>query len=152
MAYELILLAHAAALIGALACLVGAELLFLAARSRPAGFASWAVGVRRIGSALSAVGILAGIALVVIGQWPLLTPWLVASFVLIALLIAVGRRLVEPWEVRLKNSLGAGLASSTGVGPMLSEARPLLGRLIVIGLFVAIIGLMSAKPDLSLPL
>jgi hypothetical protein len=150
MTYELILMAHTGALIGALACLVGAEFLFLAARSRPASFANPALAVRRIGSVLSAIGIIAGVALLVIGQWPLLTPWLVTSFVLIALLIAVGRRLVEPWENRLKSSLGAGYSSGTGIGPMLGEARPLIGRLIVIGLFFAIIGLMSVKPDPSL--
>src|SRR5262245_31284427 len=152
MSYELTLLAHAAALIGALACLVAAEFLFLAARSRPASLASWAVAVRRIGGGLSAVGILAGIALVVIGHWPLLTPWLVTSFILIAALIGVGRKCVEPWETRVKSSLMTGHASAGGIGLILGEAGPLFGRLIVIGLFAAIIGLMSVKPDLSLPL
>ena len=152
MPYELVLYAHAIALVGALACLVVAELLFLAARSRPASFASRALATRRVGSVLSPIGIVAGVALLIIGHWPLLTPWLLASFVLIALLIGVGRRLVEPWEARLKGSLGAGPAAGTNVRPMLGEAGPLLGRLVVIGLFVVIIGLMSTKPDLSLPM
>lgn len=150
MPYELILLTHASALIGAAGCLVIAELLLLAARSRPVKFASAALIVGRIGNILTGVGIIAGIALFIIGPWDLLTPWLVASLALIALLIGVGRRLVQPWEARLKISLENGGAPDTAIGPLVGERGALLGRMIVIGLFVLIICLMTAKPDLSL--
>ena len=150
MSYELILLTHASALIGAAGCLVIAEFLLLAARSGPVKFASAALIIRRVGNILTGIGIIAGIALFIIGRWDFLTPWLVASFVLIVLLIDVGRRLVEPWETRLKISLETGRASDTGIGPLVGERGALLGRIIVIGLFVLIIGLMTSKPDLSL--
>jgi hypothetical protein len=150
MPYELILLTHASALIGAVGCLVIAELLLLAARSRPVKFAITALIVGRIGNILTAVGIIAGIALFIVGPWDLLTPWLVASLVLIALLIGVGRRLVQPWEARLKISLENARASDPAIRPLVGERGALLGRMIVIGLFVLIICLMTAKPDLSL--
>jgi hypothetical protein len=58
--------------------------------------------------------------------------------------------LVEPWEARLKISLENHRASDTGIGLLVGERGALLGRIIVIGLFVLIIGLMTSKPDLSL--
>jgi hypothetical protein len=58
--------------------------------------------------------------------------------------------LVEPWETRLKISLENGRAADTGIGLLVGERGALLGRIIVIGLFVLIIGLMTSKPDLSL--
>jgi uncharacterized membrane protein SirB2 len=150
-AYELILQTHAFALIGAIGCLVVAELLLLAARRDPVRLASAALITRRVGNVLATIGIIAGVALLVVGRWPLVTPWLIASFVLIALLIGVGRGMVQPWETRLKTSLGNGHATDTDIGPLVGDKGAFLARMIVIGLFALIIGLMTTKPDLSVP-
>jgi hypothetical protein len=95
------------------------------------------------------IGVLAGIVLLFVGGWSLMTPWLLVSFALVAALIVVERKFVRPWEARVRSALGTG-ASSTQIKTFASEKSALIGRATVIALFFLVAGLMTMKPELPL--
>jgi len=146
MFYTTLAQAHAVALVAALVFFVLAEILILGARGGRHMLARAALLVGDAGGLLAGLGVLGGIALVAIGPWPLLSSWLLASFALMAILLAVGRVLVSPWENRWKAAVRAG--SSTEIAALSVERRALFGRATMIALFVLIMVVMSAKPTL----
>jgi hypothetical protein len=98
---------------------------------------------------MAGIGVLAGIILVLVGGWSLLTPWLLVSFALIAALMVVGRKFVRPWEARVRSALRSD-ASSKQIKSIASEKTALIGRTTVMALFGIVAGLMSLKPELVL--
>lgn len=138
---------HAGAMVVALVLFVAAELLLLAARGGRRGTARMAVLAGRLARALVGVGVLAGIALVFLGGWSILTPWLIASLLLIVALMAVERALVRPWQAQEGGVLGDTVSRSQ-IMTFAGDRRALFGRAAMIGLFLLIAALMSAKPDL----
>lgn len=102
----------------------------------------------RLAGPLTGAGVLAGIVLVILGGWSLLTPWLVASIALIVALMAVERKFVRPWAARAQTAL-LGAISAVDVKAFAADRRAMAGRLATIALFALIIALMIAKPELN---
>jgi len=127
---------------------VGESLLILARRGQSSA-ARMALRAGRSANLLAGVGVLAGIVLVLVGGWPLLTPWLLLSLVLIAALMAVERKFVRPWEARIRSALDSKV-SSTQIKAFASEQTALIGRATVIALFGIVAGLMTTKPELAI--
>src|SRR5262245_23211550 len=113
MLYSIVLAVHVCAMLAALLGFIVSELLLMLARrgqSSPLRNA-----VRAIGSAnvAATIGVIAGVVLVFLGGWSLLTPWLLVSFALIAVLMVVLRTLVRPWQAQVKSALKS--ATSTQI-------------------------------------
>ncbi|GLQ57202.1 hypothetical protein [Devosia nitrariae] len=80
---------HATAMTAALALMVLGEVLLIPARLGQLASLRLALLATRAVGVLIPVGLLAGIGVVIVGGWPLLTPWLLCSFAMIGLLIVV---------------------------------------------------------------
>src|SRR5262245_49888037 len=149
MLYGTVLWIHACTLSGALLLFVVRELLLILARLGQSAPARMALFATSSGNVMAGVGVLAGIILVLVGGWSVLTPWLLVSFALIAALMMVGRKFVRPWEARVRSALGSD-ASSKQIKSIASERTALIGRAAVIALFGIVAGLMTLKPELAL--
>lgn len=103
----------------------------------------------RFAGLLVGAGVLAGIVLVFLGGWSLLTPWLVVSLALVAALMTVEHRLVRPWATQAQTAL-RGAISGKEIKAFAGDKRALIGRLTMIMLFALIVALMTAKPQLNL--
>lgn len=149
--YTTVVAIHAGAMYSALVLLVLCEVALLLARDGRITPVNFALLASRVGGALMGLGLVAGIALVILGGWSLLTPWLLLAFALIAALVVVEGRLVRPWETRLRPALRSASAE-TALPTIVTDRRALAGRLTMIALFALIILTMRTKPDLDLPL
>lgn len=148
MLYGTVLAIHAYAMCAALFLFVANELLLIPARRGQRGPASMAFFTSRFAGLLVGVGVLAGIAVVYLGGWSLLTPWLLVSFALIAALMTVDSKLVRPWATQAQTAL-RGAVSAVEVKTFAGDRRALFGRLTMIALFALIVALMTTKPELS---
>ncbi|AZO27838.1 hypothetical protein [Mesorhizobium sp. M1B.F.Ca.ET.045.04.1.1] len=148
MLYEIVLGLHAYAMCAALLLFVVNEFLLIPARRGQPGPARMAFFASRFAGLLVGPGVLAGIVLVFLGGWSLLTPWLVASVALVAALMAVEHKLVRPWATQAQTAL-RGAVSAVEVKAFAGDKRALVGRLTMITLFALIVALMTAKPDLN---
>jgi hypothetical protein len=149
MLYVTLLRIHASSLLAALLLFAVGELLLILARRGQRSPARMALVASNSGNLMVGIGVLAGINLVLVGGWSLLTPWLLVSFALIAALIVVGRKFVRPWEARVRSALRSD-ASSTHIKSIASERTTLIGRTTVMALFGCVAGLMTMKPELAL--
>lgn len=147
MFYPTLLWIHAGGMGLALLMFVAGELLLIPARKGLPTPARMALHVNGLGGIATTIGVLAGIALFIVGGWPL-TPWLITSLVLIALLMLVERRFVTPWQKRARPTR-RGMATSDEVKALARDGRALLGRLATIALFSLIALLMVTKPQLG---
>ncbi|TPJ99482.1 DUF2269 family protein [Mesorhizobium sp. B2-5-9] len=148
MLYGIVSGLHASAMCAALLVLVANELLLVWARRGQQGPARIAIFANRFAGVLISAGILAGIVVVFLGGWSLLTPWLVASLVLVGLLVALERKLVRPWSMQAQPML-RGAISATEVKAFAGNKRALVGRIGMIMLFALIVVLMVTKPELN---
>ncbi|KQX26720.1 hypothetical protein ASD01_23990 [Ensifer sp. Root423] len=103
--YAHVVMIHAAAMGTAFLLFAARELLFISARRGQIGAAKFALTANRIAGLLTGIGIAGGIGLIVLGWWPLSTPWLLMSFTLIAALMIVESRVVRPWEAQVHPAL-----------------------------------------------
>ena len=149
MLYGTVLGIHAGAMLAALLSFVAGELLLLLARGGQSKRARMALLASSSGNLLVTIGVLAGIILMFVGGWSLLTPWLLASFALIAAVMVVRRKFVVPWEARVKSALSSE-ASSAQIKAFASERTALIVRATVIALFGVVAGLMTTKPGFAL--
>jgi hypothetical protein len=149
MLYGTVLGVHAGSLLAALLLFVLGELLLILARRGQSSPARMALLASSSGNLMAGVGVLAGIILVFVGRWSLLTPWLLVSVAPIAALMVVERRFVRPWEARVRSALRSD-ASSAQIKTFASEKTALIGRATVMALFAIVAGLMTMKPALSL--
>jgi hypothetical protein len=144
MFYPIVLGFHGIAMCVAMLTLVASELLLIASRRGKASPARVALQLGRAAGVLITGGVVAGIALFVMGGWPL-TRWLVASVLLIALVIFTERRFISGWQ----SHVAALLKDSKGGPDVAALARnraALVARWTKIGLLALIILLMTAKP------
>lgn len=148
MPYEFVLWAHASAVLTAIALFVVSEILLALARFREGPYARAALLASKVAGAAAGLGVLGGIALVYLGGWPLTTPWLLASLVLIAALMGVGRLWVSPWESRIRAALADN--ATRDAKALAADGRAFAGRVAVIALFVCVAMLMAMKPDIAL--
>lgn len=109
---------------------------------------SMAKPVATVGPAIFWIGVGFGITAGVVNGYNLLAPWLLATYVLVAVLLVAGLTITVPWM----NRVGA-LAAATADGPVSPElaaalhdgrATALMWASIVVD--VAIVGLMVFKP------
>jgi hypothetical protein len=135
--------------LAALLLFIAGELLLVLARRGRSSAARMALFASSSADLTTGIGVLAGIVLVIIGGWSLLTPWLLVSFALIAALMMVVRKFVRPWEARVRAVLGSD-ASSTQIKTLASEKNALIGRAAAIAMFAMVAGLMTMKPVLAL--
>ncbi|MBZ9725813.1 hypothetical protein FJ872_11955 [Mesorhizobium sp. B2-5-9] len=148
MLYGIVLGIHTCTLCAALLLFAVNELLLIPARRGQRGPARMAFFASRFAGLLITAGVLAGIVLVFIGGWSLLTPWLVLSFALIAALMAVEHKFVRPWATQAQAAL-RGAVSAVEVKAIASDKRALAGRMAMITLFALIVALMTTKPELN---
>jgi len=146
MLYGTVLTVHSTAMAMAFCMLVASEVLFVPARPGPLKIAFL---TNRIGGILMGVGVVAGIGLVFVGGWSLLTPWLVASLVLIAVMMAVEGKYVRSWEQETRSALREMVAADK-IRISVRQRRALIGRLAIIALFAIVALLMVTKPDMVL--
>ena len=78
-----------------------------------------------------------------------MTPWLLASFGLIAVLLTVEHRVVRPWAAQAKTALRGAVPVIT-IKALAGDRRALFGRLAMIALFALISALMTVKPGSDL--
>ncbi|WP_156133967.1 hypothetical protein [Ensifer sp. ZNC0028] len=145
--YAHVVMIHAAAMGTAFLLFAARELLFITASRGQIGAGKLALTANRIAGVLTGIGIAGGIGLIVLGGWPLSTPWLLVSFTLIATLMVVESRFVRPWEAKVQPAL-QGAIDTMEVRALLGNKRALRGRLASILLFALVIALMVVKPDL----
>jgi hypothetical protein len=148
MLYGTVLEIHASTMSAALLLFMANELLLIPARRGRRGPARIAFFASRFAGALVGVGVLAGIVLVYLGGWSLLTPWLLASLALIAALMAVERKFVRPWAMRAQTAL-RGIVTGEEIEAFAGDRRALAGRIAMITLFALIVALMTMKPELN---
>jgi hypothetical protein len=149
MLYGTVLGIHACTLLAALLLFVVGELLLILARRGQSAPARMALLASSFGNLMASIGVFAGLILVFVGGWSLLTPWLLVSLALIATLVVVGRMFVRPWEARVRSAL-SGDSSRVQIKAFASEKAALIGRTTVIALFGIVAGLMATKPELAL--
>lgn len=146
--YAHVVMIHAAAMGTAFLLFAARELLFITASRGQIGAGKLALTANRIAGLLTGIGIAGGIGLIVLGGWPLSTPWLLVSFTLIATLMVVESRFVRPWEAQVEPAL-QGAIDTIEVRALLRNKRALCGRLASVLLFALVIALMVVKPDLA---
>lgn len=146
--YTSLVLIHAVTMAAAMVLMMVCETLLLVARSgrrRPAWLAFRA---GRVGGVMAAVGVVSGIVVLLIGGWPLRTPWLLVSLALIAAMAIVEHRFVRPWQALSAPVLARDVAGP-GIRAVATDTQGLIGRMLVIALFAAVGALMVFKPDLG---
>ena len=148
MLYPSLVLIHASTMAAAIALMVASELLLLAARGGRGAPARMAFRASRVGGVVTAAGIVSGIAVLLMGGWPLRTPWLLVSLALIAAWAVVEHRFVRPWQA-LSTSVLQRDAAGLGIRAVATDAHGLFGRMAVIALFATVGVLMVVKPYLG---
>ena len=149
--YLMVRLTHVVAMVLTLLLMLAAEPVFLTAaraetveqmerRSR------LAQRLLRVTQLTMLIGLLAGVALVVIAGWSPLAPWLVVAYGLLALMSIVGR-VSTTWQQQVQSALqpGAGVAAQAALRAILMDRRALLARWAVIAIFLTIIAVMRTK-------
>lgn len=149
MLYGIVLGIHVCTLSAALLSFVAREVLLMFARGGRRSAARVALLASRCGGVLASMGVLAGIVLVLVGGWPLMTPWLLMSMAVIAVLMVVERRFVRPWEARMRPALGGDM-SIAQLKAFASEKTALIARATMLALFGVVAALMATKPGLAL--
>ncbi|UDM53218.1 hypothetical protein [Cupriavidus sp. MP-37] len=147
MDYTALVRIHASLLFASLAALLAAEVLIAGVRTDRSALARVVLVANRTSHMLAGVGLFAGLALVITGPWPLLTPWLLLSLALIGLWAMVARTWVRPWMLALEGAIGAG----EGVAALSRDKRALLGRVAFLALYVSIMAVMFKKPYIPSP-
>ncbi|WP_095778925.1 hypothetical protein [Mesorhizobium sp. WSM3868] len=146
MLYSSILDIHAFGMTAAAVLFMAAEFFLVAGGGGSATMARFAFGASRFGNLLAMLGMLAGIALLYLGGWSLTTPWLLLSFALIAIMMVVSRRFVQPWQAKFQAAVAGGTRAE--LGALAGDRKALIGRVAVIALFALIAAVMMLKPDL----
>jgi len=147
MLYISVLDIHAFGMMSAAVLFLAVELLLFASGGEGVKMARYTLSASRIGNLLAMVGMLAGIALVYLGGWPLTTPWLLLSFALIAAMMIVSRRFVQPWQAKFQAAVAG--VSTPDLAALAGDGRARVGRVAVIALFVLVAAVMMLKPDLA---
>jgi hypothetical protein len=152
-AYNILQFLHVLAMFAAVAtALIGEVGLHILGRSGNV------VGIRAFVSSLGplmqltpiffVVGLVFGLAAAVVGEINLLAPWLVASYVVFAIAMAVGALMSGPWAV----GVGKAAEASPAEGPSaeltaaLHDTRGTLSTAILMTAIVVIVFLMVVKP------
>ena len=153
MAYSVLQFLHVLTMFAAVAtALIGEVGLHLLGRSgNVAGiraFMSSLGPVMNLSPILFVVGLLFGLAAAIVGGLNLLAPWLIASYVVFAIAMAVGAVVSGPWAVRVGQAAEASPADapSTELAAALHDSRGAISTGILMTALVVIVFLMVVKP------
>jgi len=147
MLFKLALGIHVGAMLAATVLLIATEALLAPGRRGDSSAIRKSLRAARFGTLAADVGVLAGVVLAVGGGWSPLTPWLLVSLALVATVMVTARKLVRPWQDRVRSALD-NAATAADLSALASDRSALAGRIAVIALFGAIAALMTAKPAL----
>jgi uncharacterized membrane protein len=145
---------HIVAMFLTIMLIMGAEPLFLSAARAP-DIAQleqryrMAQRLLQFSQVTMLVGLLAGVALVVMAGWDPLAPWLLVTYGLLVVMSVIGRMGTGPWQQHVQRVLqpSAGSVGVADVRALLADRRALLARVAVIVIFLTIIAVMRAKPS-----
>jgi hypothetical protein len=109
----------------------------------------WTHRVQTLTTPLTVIGLLAGVALVTLGGWPPLAPWLVVSYGLIVAMIVVEHVGQDPWQRRLNHIMHESKdAESLAVQrTALRDRRAFVARLLMLAILLSVIMVMNQKPS-----
>ena len=97
------------------------------------------------------LGFLAGIALVIIGGWNPLAPWLIVAYGIFILMDVVGRVGTRPWQRQLQGMLAHANGPAIGdLRGLIAEPQAMLARWSIVALLLVIMVLMRQKPSFGL--
>ncbi len=154
--YLMVRLIHVVAMLLTVLLMMAAEPVFLAA-ARAANVEQMerryrlAQRLLRVTQLTMLIGLLAGVALVVLGGWSPLAPWLVAAYGLLVLMSIVGR-VSTSWQQQVQSALQAGVGgvAQADLRAILTDRRAILARWAVIAIFLTIIAVMRTKLSFGL--
>lgn len=100
---------------------------------------------------LGLIGLLAGAGTALTGGWGLFRPWLILAYLLIVLTFILGKWFVLPWKSRVD----AVMTNPNGIvvgdlQHLLRERRAVLGRWLVVAVFIGIVTVMRVKPNIEI--
>jgi hypothetical protein len=102
-----------------------------------------------ISEKLGLLGLIAGVATALTGGWGLFPSWLILAYTLIILTFVLGKLFVLPWKARVEklmaNPAGVPVAELQSI---LRERRAILGRWLVVAVFIGIVMVMRLKPSI----
>lgn len=153
MAYNILQFLHVLVMFAAVAtALIGEVALHLLGRSgNVEGIRAFMTSLGPLMKAtpiLFVVGLVFGLAAAIVGGVNLLAPWLVASYVVFAIAMAVGAMLSDPWA----RGVGQAAEASAADGPSpeltaaLHDRRGVLSTAILMTAITVIVFLMVVKP------
>lgn len=100
---------------------------------------------------LGLLGLIAGAGTAITGGWGLFPAWLVLAYALIVLTFVLGKMFVLPWQNRVQvvmsNPAGVSVAE---LQSLLRERRAILGRWLVVAVFIGIVMVMRIKPSITI--
>lgn len=149
--FDLLKFIHIGSMFMATALAVGPSLVFyLIGRSSDravvARVFAYATGIGQAGAAFYGLGILSGVAAALTGAFDLTAHWLLAAYVLVALLAANGM-LFERWSRRM-TAAASDEAGAADLASLARERTPVVSLVVMIVITLAIVLVMITKPDL----
>ena len=154
--YLLVRQTHVLSMVASLVLAVIAEALLIRAAGigqgeRLARRCHVAERVLKVSDLTRFLGFLAGIALVIIGGWNPLAPWLVAAYGIFILMDVVGRVGTRPWQRQFQGMLAhADGAAMSDLRGLIAEPRAMLARWSIVVLLLVVMVLMRQKPSFGL--
>lgn len=105
----------------------------------------------QVSEKLGLIGLLAGAGTALTGGWGLFRPWLILAYLLIVLTFVLGKWFVLPWKKRVD----AVMTNPKGVvvgdlQHLLRDRRAVLGRWLVVAVFIGIVTVMRVKPNIEI--
>lgn len=97
-----------------------------------------------ISGGLFVLGLVFGILAALTGQFDLLRPWLIASYVLFASAFAIGLGVIDPWVARLESAASGG--DGAALRAVIDDPRARIGAVTLQALVVGLVFLMVVKP------
>ena len=153
MAYSILQFLHVLTMFAAVAtALIGEVALHMLGRSgRVEGIRAvmTTLGpVMKLTPVLFVVGLLFGLAAAIVGGVNLLAPWLLASYVVFAIAMAVGALMSDPWATAVAQAAEAspGDAPSAEFTAALHDRRGITSTVILMSALTVIVFLMVVKP------
>jgi hypothetical protein len=153
--YLLVRQTHVLSMVVSLVLAVIAEALLLRAAYMGVEHVAhrWRVAERvlKVSDLTRFLGFFAGIALVIIGGWNPLAPWLVAAYGIFIVMDVVGRVGTRPWQRQLHGMLAhANGTPMSDLRGLIAEPRAMLARWSIVALLLVIMLLMRQKPSFGL--
>jgi hypothetical protein len=101
-----------------------------------------------IATALLLLGVAFGVAAALVGQFDLLRPWLIGSYVAFVAASVIGITITDPWVVRLEHAATRSREeeASEELRAVVADPRARFGTWALMGLIAVLVFLMVVKP------